>query len=146
MKRTSTAIWHGSGKKGSGNITSQSHALENAHYAYNTRFENEKGTNPEELIAAAHAGCFTMKLSFLLEDAGFIADTIETTSEVTLEKGVIGGSHLIVKAKIPGISKERFAEYAINARDNCPVSRALFLSITMEATLTEELPANKMSK
>ncbi len=146
MKRTSTAIWHGSGKKGSGNITSQSHALENAYYAYNTRFENEKGTNPEELIAAAHAGCFTMKLSFLLEDGGFIADTIETKSEVSLEKGVIGGSHLIVKAKIPGISKEKFAEYAINARDNCPVSRALFLSITMDASLTEEVLTKKMSK
>lgn len=143
MKRTSKAIWHGSGKKGSGIITSQSHALENAYYAYNTRFENEKGTNPEELIAAAHAGCFTMKLSFLLEDAGFVADTIETTSEVTLEKGVIGHSHLIVKAKIPGISQEKFSECAINARDNCPVSRALFLSITMDASLTKEVLANK---
>lgn len=146
MKRTSTAIWHGSGKTGSGKITSQSRAIDNAYYAYNTRFENEKGTNPEELIAAAHAGCFTMKLSFVLEEAGFIADTIETKSEVTLEKGVIGHSHLIVKAKVPGISKEKFEEYAINARDNCPVSRALFLSITMDASLTEEILTEKMSK
>ena len=139
MKRTAIAIWHGSEKKGKGNITTQSHALENADYAYNTRFENEKGTNPEELIAAAHAGCFTMKLSFILEDAGFIANTIQTTSEITLEKGVIGHSHLIVKAEIPGISKKKFEKYAINAKDNCPVSRALFLSITMESSLTEQI-------
>jgi len=139
MKRTSTAIWHGSGKNGSGYITSQSGAIEKAYYAWNTRYENEKGTNPEELIAAAHAGCYTMKLSFLLEEIGFIAETIETTAEVSLEKGVIGHSHLIVKAKIPNISKQIFDECTINARDNCPVSRALFLSITMEAILTEKI-------
>lgn len=139
MKRTSTAIWHGSGKTGSGYITSESHAIEKAYYAYNTRFENEKGTNPEELLAAAHAGCFTMKLSFVLEENGFIADIIETTSEVSLEKGIIGHSHLIVKAKVHGISKQKFDECATNAKDNCPVSRALFLTITMEATLTEEI-------
>lgn len=139
MKRTSRAIWHGSGKNGSGYITSQSHAIEKAFYAWNTRFENEKGTNPEELLAAAHAGCYTMKLSFLLEEAGFVADTIETISEVTLERGIIGHSHLIVKAKVPGISKQKFDECTTNAKDNCPVSRALFLTITMEATLTEKI-------
>ncbi len=139
MKRTSTAVWHGSGKEGSGYITSQSHALQKANYAWNTRFENEKGTNPEELIAAAHAGCFTMKLSFILEKTGFIADVIETTAEVTLDKDIIGHSHLIVKAKIPGISKNIFQECAENAKENCPVSRALFLSISMEAALTEDI-------
>lgn len=146
MKRTAKAIWHGSGKKGRGSITSQSHAIENAHYAYNTRFENEKGTNPEELIAAAHAACFTMKLSFILEENNFVANTIETITEVSLEKGVIGHSHLIVKAKIPGISKEKFEACAINAKDNCPVSRALFLSITMDAVLTEDVQATHTRK
>lgn len=141
MKRTSTAIWHGSGKEGSGHITSQSHSLEKAYYAYNTRFENEKGTNPEELIAAALAGCFTMKLSFLLEEIGFTADVIKTTCEVTLEKGIIGNAHLIVKAKVPDLSKRKFEECAVNAKENCPVSRALFLSITMEATLAEKVLA-----
>jgi osmotically inducible protein OsmC len=140
MKRTSTVIWQGSSKKGSGFITTQSHALEKAYYAWNSRFENEKGTNPEELIAAAHAACFTMKLSSLLDEIGFTADTIETIAEVKLEKGIIGHSHLIVKGKVPNISSQKFIECAAIAKDNCPVSRALFLNITFEATLEKKIP------
>src|SRR5438445_11138057 len=93
MKRTSTVVWHGSGKEGKGIISSQSKALNNAGYAWNTRFEEAKGTNPEELLAAAHASCFTMKLSFLLSDAGYPPETIETASTVTLEEGSITQSH-----------------------------------------------------
>lgn len=139
MKRTSTAIWYGTGKTGSGKITTQSRALDRAHYAWNSRYEEEKGTNPEELIAAAHAGCFTMKLSFLLNEAGFTADEIETTSTVTLEKSGITGSHLAVKAKVPGLSKEKFDECAERAKKECPVSRALSITISMDALL--QLPA-----
>src|SRR5438132_857732 len=106
FKRSSTAVWKGSGKEGSGTITTQSKLMDHALYKYNTRFAEEKGTNPEELIAAAHAGCFTMKLSFLLGEAGFVPEEIETTASVTLEKSGITDSHLSVKAKVPGISKE----------------------------------------
>jgi osmotically inducible protein OsmC len=141
MKRTTTVIWKGSGKEGSGNITTQSGALDKSPYAWNTRFENGKGTNPEELIAAAHAGCFTMKLSFLLTDAGFKPDTIETTAEVTLEKDAISHSHLKVKANVPGISTQKFEECANNAKENCLVSKALNLSITMDASLNENIMA-----
>ena len=101
-------------------------------------FEKEKGTNPEELIATAHEACFKMKLSFVLEENDFIADTIETVAEVSLEQVVISRSHLIVKATVANISKEKFEECATNAKDNCPASRALFLSITMDASLTDE--------
>lgn len=140
MKRYSSVIWKGSGKEGSGSISSQSNALNNAQYAWNTRFENEKGTNPEELIAAAHASCFTMKLSFLLSDAGFIPEQIKTTSTVAMSNGAITDSHLSVKAIIPRISREKFESFAEDAKMNCPVSKVLNLNITMEALL-EEVPA-----
>jgi lipoyl-dependent peroxiredoxin len=142
MKRSSTAVWKGSGKEGQGHITSQSQVLDHATYAWNTRFENEKGTNPEELIAAAHSGCFTMKLSFVLGEAGFTPDFIETKSEVTFEGGVISQSHLTVKAMVPGIDKAKFEECAKNAKENCPVSKALNMKITMEASLEEKLESN----
>jgi osmotically inducible protein OsmC len=138
MKRTSTAVWKGPGKEGHGQITTQSHSLDKTKYNWGSRFENEKGTNPEELIAAAHAGCFTMKLSFLITDMGFIPEIIETKAEVTAESGVISHSHLIVKAIVPDMTRQKFEECANAAKDTCPVSRALFLSITMEATLTEK--------
>jgi lipoyl-dependent peroxiredoxin len=141
MKRTSTVIWKGSGKDGSGNITTQSHALDKVPYAWNTRFENKNGTNPEELIAAAHAGCFTMKLSFLLSDAGFKPDVIETTAEITLEKDSISHSHLVIKANVPGISSQKFNEAANNAKENCLVSKALNVTITMETSLNEKVMA-----
>lgn len=136
MKRSSTATWTGSGKEGRGRITTQSKLLNEAAYAWNTRFEEAKGTNPEELIAAAHAGCFTMKLSFLLSDAGYIPVEIQTTSTVTLENGNITGSHLNVRANVPGISKEKFMECAEASKNECPVSKALNMKITMETSLT----------
>jgi osmotically inducible protein OsmC len=137
MKRSATAVWKGSGKEGSGHISSQSNSLYNAFYAWNTRFENQRGTNPEELIAAAHAGCFTMKLSFVLGEAGFTPEQLETKSEVSMENGVIKQSHLTVRANVPGISKEKFEECASNAKENCPVSKALNMEITLEASLTQ---------
>lgn len=136
MKRSSTVVWQGAGKEGSGNVTSQSKELNNAFYKYNTRFAEEKGTNPEELIAAAHASCFTMKLSFLLQDAGYISEQIETTSTVTLEGSDITESHLVVNANVPGIQKEHFMDAAERAKNECPVSKALNMKITMETDVT----------
>jgi|SRR5690242_5771756 len=135
MKRTATAVWNGSGKEGAGELSSQSTVLNKTQYSYKSRFEDGVGTNPEELIAAAHAGCFAMKLSFVLGAAGFTPDSIEATSVVTLDNGVITGSHLTVKAKVPGITKEKFEESAADAKANCPVSKALKMDITMEAEL-----------
>ena len=112
MKRTATAVWNGSGKEGKGNLTTQSTTLNKTQYSFSSRFENGVGTNPEELIAAAHAGCFTMKLSFDLGAAGFTPDSLETTAEVTLDNGTITTSKLTLKAKVPGISKEKFDEVA----------------------------------
>lgn len=135
MKRTATAVWNGSGKEGAGQLSSQSTVLNKTQYSYKSRFEDGVGTNPEELIAAAHAGCFAMKLSFVLGAAGFTPDSIEAVSVVTLDNGVITGSHLTVKAKVPGITKEKFEESAADAKANCPVSKALNMDITMEAEL-----------
>lgn len=135
MKRTATAVWNGSGKEGSGHLTTQSTAISKAQYSYKSRFEEGVGTNPEELIAAAHAGCFSMKLSFILGGAGFEPESIETTSHVELDNGVIKSSHLVVKAKVPGISDSQFQECATDAKENCPVSKALNMTISMEATL-----------
>lgn len=141
MKRKSTVIWKGSGKEGSGTISSQSKILDKVPYSWKARFEDGKGTNPEELIAAAHAGCFTMKLSFLLGDAGFTPDAIETTAEVTLENDAINASHLSVNASVPGIDQNKFEELARKAKENCIVSRALNASITMEAKLKDKIMA-----
>ena len=135
MKRTATAVWNGSGKDGSGKLSTQSNVLKQTAYSYKSRFEEGTGTNPEELIAAAHAGCFSMKLSFVLGGAGFTPESIETSSTVTLEDGVIKSSQLTVSAKVPGISEEKFMECAEEAKTNCPVSKALNMQITMDATL-----------
>jgi osmotically inducible protein OsmC len=135
MKRTATAVWNGSGKDGKGSVTTQSTAVNNAQYSYKSRFEEGVGTNPEELIAAAHAGCYSMKLSFILGGAGFEPESIETTSHIDLDNGVIKSSHLVVKAKVPGISQEKFQESASDAKENCPVSKALNITISMEAEL-----------
>ena len=136
MKRTATAVWNGSGKEGSGQVSSQSSVLNKAQYSYKSRFEEGVGTNPEELIAAAHAGCYSMKLSFVLGAAGFQPDSIETVSAVELKEGVVTSSHLTVKAKVPGISPEKFQECAEDAKLNCPISKALNLAITMDASLS----------
>ncbi len=136
MIRNATAIWQGTGKEGKGTLSTQSTVLDKTQYSYKSRFEEGPGTNPEELIAAAHAGCFTMKLSFVLQEAGFTADEIETKCDITLADGAITKSHLVVTAKVPNISKEKFEERAINAKQNCPVSKLLNAEISMEATLS----------
>ena len=135
MKRNSTAVWLGSGKEGKGTMSLQSKLFENAQYSYVSRFENGTGTNPEELIAAAHAGCFSMKLSFVLGVAGFTPEKIETNCEITLDNGTITTSHLTVKALVPGITKEAFDAAVADAKANCPVSKLLKAEITAEATL-----------
>jgi osmotically inducible protein OsmC len=139
MKRTATAVWNGSGKDGTGNLTTQSTTLNKANYSYKTRFEEGVGTNPEELIAAAHAGCYTMALAFALQGAGFTPDSLETTSTITLDPSsgapTITQSALVLKAKIPGITNEKFLELAKGAEQGCPVSRVLKAEITLDATL-----------
>lgn len=136
MKRTATAVWNGSGKEGSGNLTTQSTTLNHTQYSYKSRFEEGVGTNPEELIAAAHAGCFAMALSFELQGAGLTADSLDATATITLEPGVgITRSDIVLKAKIPGVSPEKFQEYAANAKANCPVSKVLKAEITLNASL-----------
>lgn len=135
IKRNATAYWNGSGKEGKGTVTTQSTVLNQSQYSYNTRFEDGVGTNPEELIAAAHAGCFSMKLSFVLGAAGFTPDAIETKCEITLDNGAITNSHLILNAKVAGITKEKFEECANEAKANCPISKLLNTNITLSATL-----------
>ncbi len=136
MNRHATAVWHGNGKEGSGDLTTQSNVLNKVQYSYKSRFEEGIGTNPEELIAAAHAGCFTMKLTFALSAAGFTPDQITTQCDITLGDGAITKSHLKVTAKIPGIDNQKFDECAQDAKENCPVSKLLNTEISMEANLT----------
>jgi osmotically inducible protein OsmC len=139
MKRTATAEWNGSGKDGKGNLTTQSTTLNKTQYSYKSRFEEGVGTNPEELIAAAHAGCYTMALAFALQGAGFTPDSLETTSTITLDVSgaapTITSSHLELKAKIPGITNEKFQELTKGAEKGCPVSRLLNAEISLDATL-----------
>lgn len=135
MKRYATANWKGTGKEGTGTNTTQSGVLNNTQYSYKSRFEEGVGTNPDELIAAAHAGCFTMKLSFVLNAAGFTADNIDTKCTITLGDGAITESHLEVKATVPGIDAAKFEEFAADAKANCLVSKLLNTNITMEASL-----------
>lgn len=139
MKRQATAVWNGSGKDGNGTLSTQSTVLNKTQYSYKSRFEEGVGTNPEELMAAAHAGCFTMKLSFVLGAAGFTPEKIETTCIIALENGAITTSHLQVTATVPDISKEEFEKAAQEAKSECPVSKAYNLEISMEAALSEEL-------
>ena len=108
MKRNATAVWNGTGKEGKGHLTTQSTTLNQTQYSFSSRFEEGIGTNPDELIAAAHAGCFTMKLSFILNAAGFTADEITTRCDITVADGAITESHLNVTAKVPAINKEQF--------------------------------------
>ena len=135
MKSYSTANWKGSGKEGSGTLTSKSKVLENTSYDFRSRFEDGTYTNPEELVAAAHAGCFSMKLSFVLGAAGFTPASIDTKCTITLENGAIISSHLEVKAAVPGIDAAKFADAAGEAKANCPISKLLNTEITMEASL-----------
>lgn len=136
MVRNATAVWNGSGKEGNGQLTTGSNVLSNTQYSYKSRFENGTGTNPEELIAAAHAGCFTMKLSFVLGEMGVTPEKLETKCEVTFENGAVTKSHLTVTGKVPGIDKTKFDEAVKNAEQNCPISKLLKTEITSEATLS----------
>src|ERR1700761_4629781 len=122
MKRNATAVWNGSGKEGNGHLTTQSTVLNNTQYSYKSRFEDGIGTNPEELMAAAHAGCFTMALTFALNGAGFTPDELTTNCVITLDSGVITKSELSVTGKVPGIDAEKFQAIAAEAKANCPVS------------------------
>ena len=139
MNRTASAHWSGGLKDGKGTITSQSGVLSNTAYSFAKRFENEPGTNPEELIAAAHAGCFTMALSGQLGNAGMTAQALDTTATVTLEKTDAGFTvthiHLDVKAQIAGADQAKFQEAAKKAKEGCPISRLLNTKITMDAKL-----------
>jgi osmotically inducible protein OsmC len=135
MKRTSTATWLGSGKEGKGTLSSQSTVLNNVPYSYNSRFDEGVGTNPEELIAAAHAGCFTMKLSFVLGEAGYTPEQLTTDCTITMEAGKIKQSLLVLKARIPNIHQEVFEKCAQEAKENCPVSLLLNTEIVLQATL-----------
>jgi osmotically inducible protein OsmC len=135
MKRKATAVWNGSGKEGNGHLTTQSTVLNKTQYSFNSRFAEGVGTNPEELVAAAHAGCFTMKLSFVLNEAGFTADSLTTDCNITFENGVITLSELTVNAKVPGITPDKFQACAADAKENCPISKLLNTKITLSATL-----------
>jgi lipoyl-dependent peroxiredoxin len=135
MKRNATAVWNGTGKEGNGHLTTQSGVLTKTQYSFNTRFADGIGTNPEELVAAAHAGCFTMKLSFVLNAAGFTADSIEARCDITLDNGSITESHLSVTATVPGIEKEKFDECVLDAKANCPISKLYNTNITHEVSL-----------
>jgi osmotically inducible protein OsmC len=139
MERKASAIWQGNLKGGKGTISTASGTLSNTQYSFGARFENGVGTNPEELIAAAHAGCFAMAFSAQLGEAGLTPDRVEATATVTLEKTANGfevtKSHLDMKAKIPGASKEAFDKAANNAKTGCPISKLLKAEITLNATL-----------
>jgi len=139
MKRFATAVWNGSFKEGSGTL-SASGALNNTPYSFGSRFASGGGTNPEELIAAAHAGCFAMALSAVLGEAGFTPERLEAKAEVTLDnvppKGwTVTASHLVLNAKIPGVDRTKFDELAAAAKANCPISRLLNANITLTAQL-----------
>jgi osmotically inducible protein OsmC len=140
MKRKGSAIWHGDLKSGRGTISTESTVLNDVQYSFGTRFENGPGTNPEELIGAAHAGCFTMALSAELQKAGFTADTLSTIAHVTLENHpqtswTVTSIHLETTAKVPAITPEKFAEIAAGAKAGCPISRLLKADITLDAKL-----------
>ena|ERR1700748_41625 len=135
MRRNGTAVWNGTGKEGTGHLTTQSTVLNKTQYSFGSRFENGIGTNPEELLAAAHAGCYTMQLSFTLNAAGFTADEIETQCYVTIDNGTITKSELTVRAKIPNIDADKFHEAAVYAKDNCPVSKLFNCEKVLDAAL-----------
>lgn len=139
MKKTASAIWEGGLKDGKGQISTESGALKNNPYGFNTRFEDTPGTNPEELIGAAHAGCFSMALSMMLGEAKLTPERIDTAAAVTLDKQsdgfAITAVHLVLRAKVPGASEEQFQEIANKAKQGCPVSKVLNADITLDAKL-----------
>lgn len=135
MKRSAIAVWNGTIKDGHGHLNTQSGILEQAQYSFNSRFAEGKGTNPEELIAAAHAGCFAMKLSLDLTDGGYEPVSLTVTCVVEIEGGEITSSHLTLTAVVPGLEQEKFADIVKGAKENCPVSRALSVKISLDANL-----------
>ena len=138
MVRKGRAVWRGTGKDGTGDLTTDSGVLSSTPYSFKTRFESEPGTNPEELVAAAHAGCFTMALAFQLQGAGFTPTELATEAAVSLEKEGqgfrISKSALTLRAQVPGIDRDKFEELARTAEKNCPVSKVLNAEITMDFT------------
>jgi lipoyl-dependent peroxiredoxin len=139
MKRQATAVWNGAIREGKGTVSTESGVLSDSQYSFSTRFENGTGTNPEELLGAAHAGCFSMALSLFLGQAGLTPENINTTASVRVGKNEVGfvitDVHLDVTAKIPGASQEQFAEIANQAKTNCLISKALSIPVTIEAKL-----------
>ena len=137
IKRNATAHWEGSGKDGKGTVSTASTVLDGTQYSFNTRFADGVGTNPEELAAAAHAGCFSMQLAFNIQGAGFTATSIDTKAVVTLDTGSssISSSKLTVKASVPGLEKEKFDELVEHAEKNCPISKLFNTAISVDATL-----------
>lgn len=140
MKRTASAVWQGSLKTGKGALTAPGGALKNTAYSFGSRFESGAGTNPEELVAAAHSGCFAMAFSAMLGEAGFTPERIDVTAEVSLDQvppagWTVTASHLVLQAKVPGIDAAKFAEIAAKAKAGCPISRLLNAKITLAATL-----------
>ena len=139
IRRTATAAWQGTGKEGTGTLSTQSGTLRDTPYSFTARFENGQGTNPEELIAAAHAGCFTMALAFKLQGAGHTPESLATEARLSMEQEGGGWSiaaiALVLKARVPGLSAEQFQALAEDAKATCPVSRVLNAEITLDATL-----------
>lgn len=137
MKRKATAIWNGTIKEGNGTLSTQSGTLKDTQYSFKSRFESGTGTNPEELIAAAHAGCFAMQLSAFLTEENYKPEKLETQGEITFEDGTIKRSHLTLNARIPGIEKDKFDQLVTKAKENCPISKLLKTDISVEAKLNE---------
>jgi len=139
MIRKARAMWRGTGRAGSGKLSSESGVLAETPYSFRTRFENEKGTNPEELVAAAHAGCFSMTMAFVLESAGFTPTELNVEAAVTIEpegQGFrISRSALTLRAKVPGLDEAAFTQMASGAEKNCPVSKVLNAAMTLDAKL-----------
>ena len=135
MKRSAKAVWKGTVKDGNGVLTTQSTTLNETQYSFKSRFDEGVGTNPEELLAAAHAGCFTMKTSALLTEAGYIPETLETDCKISLDDGKVTLSELTLNAKVPAISEEDFQKIAIEAKETCPISVAFSFDKTLTANL-----------
>lgn len=134
FNRTAKAHWKGGGKDGKGSLTTESGVLKESPYAFKTRFEEAVGTNPEELIGAAHAGCFTMQLSFFLVEEGFTAESLDTNAKVYFEDGSIPKIELELKGKVPGMDESKFKELANKAKENCPVSKLMNADISLTTT------------
>ncbi len=135
IARKASAHWAGSGKDGKGSLTTDSTVLNKTQYSFNTRFEDGVGTNPEELVAAAHAGCFAMQLAFNIQQAGFTADTLDVQCTITLQDGAITNSTLKLDAAVPGLDKAKFDELVDHAEHNCPISKLFNAEISVESTL-----------